>query len=420
MGATYRPHFLRIRLPFKVKSDISQYNPNELSRFIHEYIHFLQNVYTPWGLFSSFQSYNIIKNKLDVIRKNHTEEISIPFQCEPSDHAKWFNDIYAIGDGGRISLTKKNVDNIAFIPENPIILHRKRIEVNGVFKSYITFEIDTILYGKQEIVLGAWIIKESMAQIIQQSLSLQAKEQPTDKVIPYDFVTTYCEQVAPSVYKDKNKQVAICWAALFSMTPGEEFVNLVDFAERNPQLTAYEIFSHYIKESKISIKGSEHKYTFGEFMEDIRPRFISHLESFVEQECEYFRYILSGKSIDDVFSHLSEIVDAQNVDMLESIIQELGMPVVFGEGNSSCFPGLFDNPTSFQPLLKLFAYELVYDFITSKECTCPSYSMCKADETIETQYECVSNPLMINIDCPMFFSSKLLGMHGKNINVAME
>lgn len=415
MGAVYKPYFFRIVLPFKVEQDLTKYEIKDLSRFVHEYIHFIQNLYTPWGLFTSFQSYSRMKRMLEEIKHNTDQDILIPYECELTDHDKWYVPIFAIGEGKRFSENNNSVDNIEFNPATLIKVNR--VKHNGNNKPMITIEIDTIPYGKQEIVLGAWIIKESMAQIIQTSIFSDNNEVDRPNVIPYDFVSIFCKQYAPSLYGHLDKLVAICWASLFSMCPGESFMDLVDFAERNPQLSAIEIFDNHISISQIRINNSKQTVSFEEFMNDIRIQFLEHLEFFVDMQCGYFRRILSGISIKEVLSNILAIVGNRDPNEIDSITQELGMPIVFGEANSSCIPFLKEDPESFNSIMKLFGMELVYGFLCSKGCKCPSLTMCEKDEGIEKQYECISNPLMVSIDCPMNFATKIVGIHGRNIEV---
>lgn len=73
------------------------------------------------------------------------------------------------------------------------------------------------------------------------------------------------------------------------------------------------------------------------------------------------------------------------------------MPVVFGDGNSSCFSFVKDDPDSLAPILKLFAYEQIDNFLNSQNEICPCYNLCEKDETIEKQYACRTNPLTIEI-----------------------
>ena len=404
MGAYYRPYFFRISLPFIVDKDISKYESQNLARFVHEYIHFLQNLYTPWGLFTSFQSYARITRALEEIRYNPEQDIHIPFKGKVSDHDKWFSKVSAEGEGRRFSENNNDIDNVAFKPNTLIKFHRVK---KDRCKPIVILDVDTVPYGKQEIILGAWIIKESMAQIIQTSIFADDNEDVRPKVVPYDVVSILCDQYAPSVRNDPSKQVAICWGALFSMSPGEALLDLLDFAERNPELSASEIFEYHITTSRIKIKSVERTVSFEDFMLDIRDRFLQHLEAFLGMSCNYFKNILSDRSIQNVLSLILKFIGNN----------DLGMPVVFGEGNSSCMPFLEEEPESILPLMKLFGAELVYSFLNSKSCRCPLIEMCENDPTIEIQYDCISNPLMIEIDCPMHFASQIMGVHGRNIDM---
>ncbi len=415
MGAYYKPHFFRISLPFKVEKELSNYDSRNLSRFIHEYIHFIQNLYTPWGLFVSFQSYSRIQRIIDDILKKEDEDISIPYYLEETDHDKWFGNIYIIGEGKRVSESKNNIDNVEFIPQSPIRFHRVKKYGN---KAAIIMDIDTVPYGKQQVIFGAWIIKESMAQIIQ--TSIYPHDASPVKVIPYDCVSAICEQYAPSIYMDKSKILAICWASLFSMTPGESFLDLIYYAEQNPELSAKEIFENHIVNSQIRIKSSEEAISFDDFMNDIRRRFLAHLEVFVGMECAYFKKVLLSSPTMEVFSNLLKFLGNKDAINVDELTQELGMPVVFGDGNTLCFPVLENDKDSFAPAIKLFGMELVSGFVSSRSCICPLINMCENDEGIEKQYECISNPLMIGIDCPMNFATKIVGVHGRSINVSKD
>ena len=414
MGAYYRPYFFRFSLPFIVDKDISKYESQNLARFVHEYIHFLQNLYTPWGLFTSFQSYARITRALEEIRHNPEQDIHIPFKGKVSDHDKWFSKVYTEGEGKRFSENNNDIDNVAFKPTT--LIKFRRVKKDGG-KPVVILDVDTVPYGKQEIILGAWIIKESMAQIIQTSIFADDNEDVRPKVVPYDVVSILCDQYAPSVRNDPSKQVAICWGALFSMSPGEALIDLLDFAERNPELSASEIFEYHITTSRIKIKSVERTVSFEDFMLDIRKRFLQHLDAFLGMSCNYFKNILSDRSIQNVLSLILKFIGNNDPVKIDSVINDLGMPVVFGESNSSCIPFLEEEPESMLPLMKLFGAELVYSFLNSKSCRCPLIEMCENDPTIEIQYDCISNPLMIEIDCPMHFASQIMGVHGRNIDM---
>lgn len=204
------------------------------------------------------------------------------------------------------------------------------------------------------------------------------------------------------------------------MSPGETFFDLLDFAERNPELSAREIFEYHITTSRIKIKTIEGTVTFEDFMMDIRKRFLKHLEVFLGMSCDYFKNILSDNSIPNVLSLILKLIGNNELAEIDSVINDLGMPVVFGDGNSSCISFLERDPKSMGPLMKLFGAELVYRFLNSKSCRCPLIQMCENDPNIEIQYNCISNPLMVEIDCPMYFASQIMGVHGRNIDIDEE
>lgn len=65
--------------------------------------------------------------------------------------------------------------------------------------------------------------------------------------------------------------------------------------------------------------------------------------------------------------------------------------------------------------LKLFVYEQIDNFLSSRNEICPCYNLCEKDETIEKQYACRTNLLTIEIECPMYFASKIAGIHNRQI-----
>lgn len=414
MLASYKRHFFKINLPFKVEANLSDYSTENLSRFIHEYIHFLKNAFTPWGLYTSFQFYNKIKNKFNYIKETHGE-IKIPVDWPEPKDTNWLNEIYTVGEGKRYSEANREIDGIQFNHKSTINYHRKKININGRNRTMVTIDIDTVPHGIQEIILGAWIIKESMAQIIQSSIWEENNDAEKKYVLPYDFVTVFCEQWAPKVSLDKEKQISICWASLFSMCPGETFLELLDYAQQNSHLSAKEIFDFYINDSKIRLNDSHEEIPFEDFIKDLRKKFLDHLEVFLNLKCDYFNLLLSDKSSIDVFEKVLKILGETNPENIDLIIQELGMPVVFGDGNSSCFSFVKDDPDSLAPTLKLFAYEQIDNCLNSQNEICPFYNLCEKDETIEKQYACRTNPLTIEIDCPMYFASKIAGIHNRQI-----
>ena len=55
----YQPAFMQIRIHNSFDGNIDELDVPTLGTLVHEYIHFLQNVSTPWGLYDSMVRYNI-------------------------------------------------------------------------------------------------------------------------------------------------------------------------------------------------------------------------------------------------------------------------------------------------------------------------------------------------------------------------
>ena len=56
----YQPAFMQIRIHNSFDGNIDELDVPTLGTLVHEYIHFLQNVSTPWGLYDSMVRYNIV------------------------------------------------------------------------------------------------------------------------------------------------------------------------------------------------------------------------------------------------------------------------------------------------------------------------------------------------------------------------
>lgn len=55
--ASYRPSFMEIKLPFSFQGDLNTLSEQDFGVMLHEYVHYLQNLSTPWGLYSSMEEY---------------------------------------------------------------------------------------------------------------------------------------------------------------------------------------------------------------------------------------------------------------------------------------------------------------------------------------------------------------------------
>ena len=72
----YSTSFYSIYLNGTYKPDISQMTRKDQSTLLHEYIHFIQNVSTVWGMYFSMYIYNVMFQTLHTLAVQ--QEITIP------------------------------------------------------------------------------------------------------------------------------------------------------------------------------------------------------------------------------------------------------------------------------------------------------------------------------------------------------
>lgn len=73
-----QPGFLQIKLTHSFDGSLVGFSQKDLGTFLHEYVHFLQNISTPWGLYMSMVQYQTLANIFALIQES-SQEIELPF-----------------------------------------------------------------------------------------------------------------------------------------------------------------------------------------------------------------------------------------------------------------------------------------------------------------------------------------------------
>ena len=77
----YKPAFMQIHIHDSYDGNIDELDIPTLGTLVHEYIHFLQNISTPWGLYDSMVRYNIMAETYAVV-ENATSTITLPLNID--------------------------------------------------------------------------------------------------------------------------------------------------------------------------------------------------------------------------------------------------------------------------------------------------------------------------------------------------
>ena len=97
IAGSYQPGFLQIKLTNSFDGGLGGFSQNELGTFLHEYVHFLQNISTPWGLYMSMVQYQTLAKTFAFIQES-SQEIELPLQIREAElDRKW--SIIKLGSG---------------------------------------------------------------------------------------------------------------------------------------------------------------------------------------------------------------------------------------------------------------------------------------------------------------------------------
>ena len=165
MAGAYKPGFMQIKLTHQFQKGFGDFTIEQLGVFFHEYIHYLQNISTPWGLYMSMVQYKTISETYAHIQ-SADRIIELPLKVTtPSLDRQWA--IINIGQGHYpfnidYDQTCQIIDRA-----NKIKIHRTGETIGEKTYPKISLEITFIDGTVRNIDLGALIINESMAAMYQ-------------------------------------------------------------------------------------------------------------------------------------------------------------------------------------------------------------------------------------------------------------
>lgn len=215
----YVKGFFQISLDMELEDylSINRMKPEELATLVHEYVHFLQNITTTYGVgyFNDNSSFiQLFISDADKYEKN----IPFPFLEENSGVENAYEEAelrsFYLGDS-----MQKKIHHINAI----------KIESDEIMNSIIQnekLELVNIYYNDESIpyAFGASCIEESMAYLIESEKfsGLCRKNE-----FPYNSCELVCENLCPELVEKKNIIVALAEISLMHFNCGLKFVELV-------------------------------------------------------------------------------------------------------------------------------------------------------------------------------------------------
>lgn len=220
----YEPSFFKLHVSTKEKlDDPSALSPESRSVFVHEYVHFLQDIITSFGLINICNIVNIQKAiNAHILQQSDSFEIPLNWEETHSevDQINKSFDAYWGGQGDR------TFDSYSFVNHFTC----RDGFVDG-FERKIPYMVIKYLRNKvqEECVFGAYELMESMANGIESLMFPNVCPSPE---YPYYFVQNIVRYIYPKYANDIVFQVIMCDIALNTYHPGKFFYEMLLLLEK--------------------------------------------------------------------------------------------------------------------------------------------------------------------------------------------
>ena len=412
IAGSYQPGFLQIKLTHSFDGGLGRFSQKDLGTFLHEYVHFLQNISTPWGLYMSMVQYQKLAKTFAFLQES-SQEIELPLRISDAElDCKW--SIIKLGSGYYPFSWEDEHICRKIDRSKDIVIHRTKEQIGSNQFPHITLDIFFQDGAMRSIELGAVIINESMAAMYQMIVDPTATHENND--LPYNLVQILCEKKFPNIAEDRRKLISICYISLFSMSPAEVLFDQLDYANRHPSVSGEVLFFEFATNSKIK---SSDGVTVGVelFMDRLINMFKELLKKILDVELDYIEYVLEQVRVSKHMIPLLSVIHQEKLTpaLIESMVNVLGLPFTYNEDGQLFLPKSIKDPTKdSEDVIRLIQYGALFQHITSPNpfYCCPLMPLCiKSLPPIEKD-ECFDFPWE-GKECPITPLTDYIGMKSK-------
>jgi len=409
----YIPSFLYMKVDTKASLEKIFGTPIE-SVFVHEYVHFLQDISTVFGLVNTSYTAEYFKSMASYIRQNNVQKISAPILPEVLKDHMVENELLFFGycgDGAFISLDEWEIDFVS---------DKDEVKVRDKKLQKIVLHMRHKLYDtKKEYNFGAIAIMESLACLIERHI--YHDDSCSIDNLPYGAA----HHIVKALYREMSDKpwliAAICEISLMAYHPAGIFLLLITCMKRDNFMpgTALDMFN-YAKQIKFEDESS---------MTDLLVSIADHAKKQIDG-------IFTSKLIKDGSSWFTHLVDeslklrnshpcflANLLEMsstlakkrLLKIIDLVGVPLMFNSddvlfnlGNTiKKYPGIIYYPA---------ANEIFEIFSSGQQIRCRLNKYCESGpEDMEVDANCLSSPWYRANMCPFAVLWKTWDFSGREV-----
>jgi len=375
--------------------------------FLHEYIHYLQDFFTTYGL----SNINKLLQNIRVLYHGYKKEeiIEIPFRNSNNFIQKTNDELFVIYF--KQNEYKELSGDIIRIFES----HRK------VMPGMPLTEYEAILGSGEKIPLGTHCILEGLARLIQDN---NYPLRRMVKMVPYDLVPAIAEYFLQKVELTSNKLIILCEISLFHYNSMEFYVNSLKEIRNRPNLVCLsdvDFFDYFTTEwvNVIGLDGKkrsllqQYSHQADELIRTINDVFGSTLYN--DLRCWLIGRIELGKKIraknSSVFLQFSDSMKGGGT--FQKFLNDFGFPPTSNIKGETYIHIDFPDSTSHY----FIAMRSVLEILQSAHRICRLRDSCIAANKWEVTEECSTHPWRKQLDsrelCPFCAVWKTLGLEGK-------
>lgn len=232
----YIPAFFEMYLKIDGEIDLNKLSEKDFSLFFHEYIHFLQDITTTYGLTTCYAYGEYVQSVVNDIYEKKQEVFEVPYiYSDNKDNIKLNEQIQTLTMGDWDS-SLESLENVK------VSLEEYELEF-GEEQNLPSIKVVCIqANGDDYVSFGASAIKESIAYIMERSCCMEYDKSD-------DFPYSSAEKVASAIYPEFGQRtlnvLALADCSLMFSNPGHVFVRMLyQFKEKqyNPE-KAQDIYS---------------------------------------------------------------------------------------------------------------------------------------------------------------------------------
>lgn len=220
IGEYYTAFFEMYLKNVDTQLDLNNCTDAEFSTFLHEYIHFLQDLTTTYGLTFMYYHGEYIQSVVNDIRNKGEKEFAIPYLYDDNkDNIQLEETIKSVTMGdfreGSEEPILSNVKATLDVYEGFPFANERLNKINCV-----------VLEADNDIMLsfGAHAIKESMAYIMERLITKDYQPSPD---YPYSSAEKVAKSICPEFASNILNVLALCDCSLMFTNPADVFYNIL-------------------------------------------------------------------------------------------------------------------------------------------------------------------------------------------------